>query len=159
MVWNIPSSRLSRNVLAMSSAFTSGIIYSSNRDYPGREQPLSQDSLFHADLREELAQLPRPHPSFLVSLLTREEPAIVAFRDQIADWWSHLGDGARTPYASRLRSLEDDEFFQAFGNSRSMRSCATTASAFISTRQIRGWMGASSGADGGGVDFGLQCGQ
>ena len=117
---------------------------------------MSQDSLFHADLREELAQLPRPHPSFLVSLLTREEPAIVAFRDQIADWWSHLGDGARTPYASRLRSLENDEFFQAFGElavHEIMRYHGIRVHQYAPNPG--GWMGASSGANGGRVDFGL----
>jgi len=76
---------------------------------------LSSDALFHDALRQELAELPRPHPSFLVSLMTREEPAIQAFRDQIELWWGNLGDEARELYSSQLTSLENDDFFQAFG--------------------------------------------
>jgi hypothetical protein len=76
---------------------------------------LTSDELFSAELREELAALPRPHPSFLVSLLTREEPAIQAFRSQIVAWWNHLATEARIAYTDRLRSLENEDFFQAFG--------------------------------------------
>ncbi len=76
---------------------------------------MSHEDLFSDELREELAALPRPHPSFLVSLLTREEPAIQAFRSQIVLWWNHLEDEARAAYLDRLRSLENEEFFQAFG--------------------------------------------
>ena len=76
---------------------------------------MSSDALFHDALRQELADLPRPHPSFLVSLMTREEPAIQSFRDQIELWWGNLGPEARELYASQLTSLENDDFFQAFG--------------------------------------------
>ncbi len=72
-------------------------------------------TLFNNELRQEMAGLPRPHPSFLVSLLTREEPAIVAFRTQIEDWWANLADGGKEAFEPRLKSLENDEFFQAFG--------------------------------------------
>lgn len=76
--------------------------------------PLSPSALYHQELKEQLAGLPRPHPSFLVSLLTREEPAIQTFRRQLEEWWGHIGQQARDPYAARLRSLDNDEFFQAF---------------------------------------------
>ncbi|HCP47052.1 MAG TPA: hypothetical protein DIU15_13485 [Deltaproteobacteria bacterium] len=71
-------------------------------------------ALFTPELRAELAALEQPHPSFLVSLLTREEPAIQAFRDQINTWWEHVPSLARTGLASRLTHLENEVFFQAF---------------------------------------------
>lgn len=76
---------------------------------------MTQEDLFSEELRQELAALPRPNPSFLVSLLTREEPAIVAFRNQIVLWWQHLAPEALGHYLERLRSLENETFFQAFG--------------------------------------------
>lgn len=116
---------------------------------------MSHEDLFSDELREELAALPRPHPSFLVSLLTREEPAILAFRSQIVLWWSHLEDEARGAYLDRLRSLENEEFFQAFGE--------VAVHEILRYHDIRmlqypknagGWMTASSG-NGGDHEFGL----
>ncbi len=75
---------------------------------------MSSASLFSDELREELDQLPRPHPSFLVSLLTREEPAIQTFRGQLEDWWGHVEPDARSFYGDRLVQLENEVFFQAF---------------------------------------------
>jgi hypothetical protein len=75
---------------------------------------LSEPVLFTPELREQLAALPRPHPSFLVSLLTRDEPAILSFRRQIEAWWARLSDDALPAFADRLRSLDNDAFFQAF---------------------------------------------
>ena len=76
---------------------------------------MTQGALFPSELQSELAELPRPHPSFLVSLLTRDEAAIVQFRNQIEQWYGHIGDPARNDFATRLRSLENEVFFQAFG--------------------------------------------
>ncbi len=76
---------------------------------------MTQGALFPSELQSELAELPRPHPSFLVSLLTRDESAIVQFRNQIEQWYSQLGEPARNDFATRLRSLENEVFFQAFG--------------------------------------------
>ena len=76
---------------------------------------MSSEELFPQAIRDELSELPRPHPSFLVSLLTREEPAIQSFRDQIAAWWAHIREEARERYQAELQSLENDVFFQAFG--------------------------------------------
>lgn len=76
---------------------------------------MTQDPLYGDELQRELAELPRPHPSFLVSLLTRDEPAIVQFRNQIESWHGNLGDAASSSFAKRLRSLENEVFFQAFG--------------------------------------------
>ncbi len=73
------------------------------------------DELYPEELRNELAELPRPHPSFLVSLLTREESAIQAFRGQIEVWWSHLDEEPRQRYAPFLRAIENEDFFQGFG--------------------------------------------
>ena len=75
---------------------------------------MSSQSLFAHDFQNEIAGLPRPHPSFIVSLLGRSEPAIVAFRTQIESWWSHLDDTTRSAFTDRLCSLENDVFFQAF---------------------------------------------
>ena len=75
---------------------------------------MSSGELFTTELREELAALPQPHSSFLVSLLTREEPAIKVFREQIKDWWEHVDVGARAGLSNRLTSLENEVFFQAF---------------------------------------------
>jgi len=117
---------------------------------------LHEESLFSKELQAELTQLSRPHPSFLVSLLTREEPAITAFRDQVSDWWSHLGDSAKEPFGARLRSLENDEFFQAFGE--------LAVHEILRYHGIRvhqypaspgGWMTAASGNGGSNTEFGL----
>jgi|GEM_PF-1615214 len=81
----------------------------------GSEPNLTEEALYGPTLQEELGALPRPHPSFLVSLLTRDEQAIVSFRDQIEAWYRHVGDGAHAGFAERLRSLENEVFFQAFG--------------------------------------------
>lgn len=75
---------------------------------------MSEATLYSDELQAELAELPRPHPSFVVSLLTREEPAIRSFRDQIVQWWDRMEPQAQDTYASRLRSLENDVFFQSF---------------------------------------------
>lgn len=117
---------------------------------------MSANELYSGELRAELAQLPRPHPSFLVSLLTREEPAIAAFRGQISDWWSHLGESARASFGSRLRSLENEPFFQAFGE--------LAVHEILRYHDIRvhryaeepgGWMTACSGSNGSSAEFGL----
>ncbi len=76
---------------------------------------MTQDALYGPELQAELGALPRPHPSFLVSLLTRDEPAIVSFRNQIETWFGHIGPEARRRFADRLRALENEVFFQAFG--------------------------------------------
>ena len=112
-------------------------------------------SLFTSELRQEMAGLPRPHPSFLVSLLTREEPAIAAFRDQIEDWWDKLDDAGRESYSDRLKSLENDEFFQAFGE-----LAVHEILRYHDIRVLRyptdagGWMTAVTG-DGDDTEFGL----
>jgi hypothetical protein len=116
---------------------------------------LSEASLFTEALCTELAQLPRPHPSFLVSLLTREEPAIAVFREQVSEWWSHLGEGARAPFGARLTSLENDEFFQAFGElavHEILRYHGIRVHRYAN--EPGGWMTAASGG-GAGVEFGL----
>ncbi len=75
---------------------------------------MTSDALYGPELQKELAALPRPHPSFLVSLLTRDESAIVAFRVQIETWWGNIDGEAKERYAGRLQSLENEVFFQAF---------------------------------------------
>lgn len=70
--------------------------------------------LFTDEFRAELARLPSPHPSFLVSLCTRDEAAIQTFRGQIEAWFDHLKDDARLAFQPRLTSLDNDRFFQAF---------------------------------------------
>ena len=75
---------------------------------------MSRPVLYPKELREQLQALPRPHPAFLVSLLTREEPAIQTFRRQLEDWWGHIREPARPAYSERLRSLDNDTFFQSF---------------------------------------------
>ncbi len=79
------------------------------------ELDLTQAALYTPELQAELADLPRPHPSFLVSLLTRDETAIVQFRNQIEGWYAHIGPAAQEYFSGRLRSLENEVFFQAFG--------------------------------------------
>ena len=117
---------------------------------------MSTDALFSPELRAELERLPRPHSSFLVSLLTREEPAIAAFRDQITTWWSHLGESARPHYAERLRSMDNSGFFQAFGElavHEILRYHDIRVHEYAT--QAGGWMTARAGMNGGGQDFGL----
>lgn len=75
---------------------------------------MSSPTLYAQQFQDEVADLPRPHPSFVVSLLGRSEPAIVSFRTQIENWWGHLGEGTKAAYTDRLCSLENDVFFQAF---------------------------------------------
>jgi hypothetical protein len=116
---------------------------------------LNQEDLFSDELRAELAALPRPHPSFLVSLLTREEPAIQAFRSQIVLWWDHLEDEARAVYLERLRSLENEEFFQAFGELAVHEILRYhDVSVLKYPPKPGGWMTVSSG-NGEGTEFGL----
>ena len=69
---------------------------------------------FSSELIDELRELPQPHPSFLVSLLTREEPAIQQFRDQIGDWWANLDEEVRPAYADDLASIDNEDFFSVF---------------------------------------------
>jgi len=80
-----------------------------------RSQALSDIELYPDSLRTELGELPRPHPSFVVSLLTREEAAIQGFREQIVAWWGQTSGKGQTSLTDRLRSLENETFFQAFG--------------------------------------------
>ena len=91
-----------------------------------------------------------------MSLLTREEPAITSFREQVADWWSHLGDSAKAPFGDRLRSLENDEFFQAFGElavHEIMRYHGIRIHRYSASPG--GWMTAASGSGGSSTEFGL----
>ncbi|MCK6530003.1 hypothetical protein L6R50_21420 [Myxococcota bacterium] len=70
--------------------------------------------LYPDEFRAELARLPTPHPSFLVSLCTREEAAIQTFRGQIESWFGKLPDDARDALRERLTTLDNDRFFQGF---------------------------------------------
>ncbi len=70
--------------------------------------------LYPEEFRAELGRLPAPHPSFLVSLCTREEGAIQSFRTSIESWFSHLREDAQPAYREKLTSLDNDRFFQAF---------------------------------------------
>ena len=70
--------------------------------------------LYSDDFRDELMRLPSPHPSFLVSLCTREEAAIQTFRGQIESWFQYLREDARDGYREKLTSLDNERFFQAF---------------------------------------------
>ncbi len=115
---------------------------------------MSSKDLFPEALRSELAELPRPHPSFLVSLLTREEPAICSFREQIAAWWDNVSEEARARYQDQLQSLENENFFQAFGElavHEVLRYHEIQVSSYA--EEPAGWMRARSGDDG--DEFGL----
>ena len=52
--------------------------------------------------------------SFLVSLLSRDEPPIRAFRDAIENWHGKVPDEFQGRFSDRLRSAHNEEFFQAF---------------------------------------------
>ena len=52
--------------------------------------------------------------SFLVSLLSREEPPIRSFRDAIEAWHSGVPEAYRARFTDRLRSPQNETFFQAF---------------------------------------------
>ena len=115
---------------------------------------MSSEDLFPEALRSELGELPRPHPSFLVSLLTREGPAIRSFREQIAAWWDHVGEEARDRYQEQLQSLENENFFQAFGElavHEVLRYHEIGVSSYAA--EPAGWMRAKAGESG--DEFGL----
>jgi len=114
---------------------------------------LSSEVLFTDELREELGQLPRPHPSFLVSLLTREEPAIQVFRTQLEEWWGHVETGAQDFYGERLVKLENEVFFQAFSE-LAMHEILRYHDIRVGTHAVRpgGWMTVKAHDD---SEFGL----
>ncbi len=114
---------------------------------------MSSSPLFTDELREELAQLPSPHPSFLVSLLTREEPAIQGFRTQLEEWWGHVDPEAQSFYGDRLVQLENEVFFQAFSE-LAMHEIMRYHDISVGQHATRpgGWMTVKSHSD---CEFGL----
>lgn len=52
--------------------------------------------------------------SFLVSLLSRDEPPIRAFREAIEAWHREVPEAYQARFSDRLRSAHNEEFFQAF---------------------------------------------
>ncbi len=71
-------------------------------------------TLFDEEFLGSLEDLPSPHPGFVVTLCTRQEPAIVGFRQQIESWFEQLREDAKESYRERLQSLDNPTFFQAF---------------------------------------------
>ncbi len=70
--------------------------------------------LYSDDFVAKLEDLPPGHPSFVATLCTRPEPAIVSFKEQIETWFRRLRADAQDAYRERLFALDNPTFFQAF---------------------------------------------
>ncbi len=71
-------------------------------------------TLFTEEFLAGIEEVPTPSQSFVVTLCQRNEPAILAFKEQIDGWFGRLREDAQDHYRERLQSLDNQEFFQAF---------------------------------------------